>query len=92
VLPSSLDRRPCPAVADRRIACAFALGAVLLLDCDEAPNLIALHAGSLHAAHMLIMIGKRDLASIPKQLIDGIDRAADDALDRTAFTPRTCSS
>jgi hypothetical protein len=35
-----------------------------------------------HAANVLIVIGKRDLASVAKQLIDGVDRAADDALDR----------
>jgi hypothetical protein len=41
---------------------------------NETPNLIALHPLALHAAHMLVILGKRDLASIAKQLIDGIDR------------------
>ena len=31
---------------------------------------------------MLVMVGKRDLAGIAEQLIDGVDRAADDPLDR----------
>jgi hypothetical protein len=77
----SLDRRPPPASAYRRITRAFAVGRALRLGVNEAPNLIALYARRLHAAHMLILVCKRKLASITEQFIDGIDRATDDALD-----------
>ena len=42
----------------------------------------ALDAAGLHTAHMLVVVFERRFAGTLQQLIDGVDRAADDALDR----------
>jgi hypothetical protein len=76
------DRSLGPAIASGRVTRSLARGAVFLFDRDETPNLIALHSLRLHAAHMLIVIRKRDFASIAQQLIDRVDRTPDDPLDR----------
>jgi hypothetical protein len=56
---------------------------VLLLGVNQTPNLIASNAAGRDAAHMLVVVFERRFAGILQQLVDGVDRAADDSLPVT---------
>ena len=81
-LAVGFDRGPGPAIADRRIAGAFAGRRVLLLGVNEAPNLVALDAARLHTAHVLVVVFERSFAGLAQQLVHCVDGAADRPLDR----------
>jgi hypothetical protein len=68
------------AIAYCRVTGPFALGCVLCLGVNEAPDFVALDPLRFHAAHVLIMIGKGHLTSIAEQLVDRINRTPDDTL------------
>src|SRR6516162_3670308 len=63
-LVTSFDCRPCPSVSSGRVGRTAPLCVVFRLDCDEAPNLIALDTLRFDVPHMLIVVDGTGYASV----------------------------